>query len=74
MIYGIDRMIYFLRKCDIISVPNIREAYIICGADIIPFGYIIRDRRERISLLKSRSDAVGFWYYQGSFLVASSHA
>ena len=28
-------MIYLLRKHDIISVPFIREAYIICGADII---------------------------------------
>ena len=29
-------MIYLLRKHDIISVPFIREAYIICAADIIP--------------------------------------
>ena len=29
------RMIYLLRKHDIISVPIIREAYIICEADII---------------------------------------
>ena len=35
MIYGCRRMIYLLRKCDIISVPIIRKAYIICGADII---------------------------------------
>ena len=35
MIYGLRRMIYLLRKYDIISVPFIREAYIICGADII---------------------------------------
>ena len=35
MIYGLRRMIYLLCKCDIISVPCIREAYIICGADII---------------------------------------
>ena len=35
MIYGCRRMIYLLRKCDIPSVPFIREAYIICEADII---------------------------------------
>ena len=35
MIYGLRRMIYLLRKHDIISVPFIREAYIICEADII---------------------------------------
>ena len=35
MIYGCRRMIYLLRKCDITSVPFIREAYIICEADII---------------------------------------
>ena len=42
-------MIYLQSKYDIISVPFIREAYIICKADIIPVGYIIRYRRERIS-------------------------
>ena len=35
MIYGLCRVIYLLRKHDIISVPFIREAYIICEADII---------------------------------------
>ena len=35
MIYGLRDMIYLLRKHDIISVPFIREAYIICEADII---------------------------------------
>ena len=35
MIYGLRRMIYLLRKYDIISVPFIREAYIIYEADII---------------------------------------
>ena len=35
MIYGCRRLIYLLRKCDIISVPFIREAYIIYEADII---------------------------------------
>ena len=35
MIYGLCRVIYLLRKHDIISVPIIREAYIICKADII---------------------------------------
>ena len=38
MIYGISRMIYLLRNYDIISVPIIREAYIIRAADIIPTG------------------------------------
>ena len=38
MIYGKCCMIYLLRKHDIISVPSIREAYIICEADIIPPG------------------------------------
>jgi hypothetical protein len=33
-----------------ISIPFICVAYIICVADIILIGYIIRDRRERISL------------------------
>ena len=28
-------MIYLLRKCDVISVPFMREAYIIWEADII---------------------------------------
>ena len=36
MIYGLRRMIYLLCKHDIISVPFMREAYIICAADIIP--------------------------------------
>ena len=35
MIYGLRRMIYLLCKYDIISVPTIRKAYIICEADII---------------------------------------
>ena len=35
MIYSLCCMIYLLRKHDIISVPFIREAYIICEADII---------------------------------------
>ena len=35
MIYGLRRVIYLRCKYDIISVPFIREAYIICGADII---------------------------------------
>ncbi len=60
MIYGISRIIYLLRKYDIISVPIIREAYIICEADIIPAGYIIRDKRERISLKKALAMQVLF--------------
>ena len=43
------RIIYLLRKHDIISVPIIREAY------------IIRFRRERISLKKSACKASGFF-------------
>ena len=35
MIYGFFRMIYLLRKHDIISVPFIRKAYITRAADII---------------------------------------
>ena len=51
MIYGSRRMIYLLRKYDIISVPFIREAY------------IIRDQRERISLKKKPDDkASGFFF------------
>ena len=50
MIYGESPMIYSQSEYDIISVPFICVAYIICVADIIPVGYIIRDRRERISL------------------------
>lgn len=38
MIYGEYRMIYLPRKYDIIFVPFMREAYIICEADIIPKG------------------------------------
>lgn len=34
MIYGLRRMMYLLRKHDVISVPFIRKAYIICKADI----------------------------------------
>ena len=46
-------MIYLLRKHDMIPVPFIRAAYIICAADIIPTGYIIRDCKDRISLKKT---------------------
>ena len=44
-------MIYSQSEYDIISVPFICVAYIICVADIIPVGYIIR----RISLKPSES-------------------
>ena len=53
MIYGLRRMIYLLRKHDIISVPFIREAFIICEADIIPAGYITRSARNGYHLKKS---------------------
>ena len=52
MIYGLCRVIYLLRKHDIISVPHMPQAYIIARqCDIIskihhPF------RKERISLKK----------------------
>ncbi len=55
MIYRLSDMIYGLAPYDIFALQNntrsrsIREAYIICAADIIPAGYIIRDQRERIS-------------------------
>ena len=47
------RMIYLLRKHDIISVPIIREAYIIRNSGYHRVSDIIRFRRERISLKKS---------------------
>ena len=47
------RMIYLLRKHDIISVPIIREAYIIRVSGYHRVSDIIRFRRERISLKKS---------------------
>ena len=52
MIYGLRRMIYLLRKYDIISVPFIREAYIIRASGYHRASDIIRDQRERISLKK----------------------
>ena len=45
-------MIYLLRKHDIISVPFIREAYIICEADIIASAISPVRAKERISLKK----------------------
>ena len=56
MIYGLRRMIYLLRKHDIISVPSIRKAYIIRISGYHSASYIIRDQRERISL-KKKPDA-----------------
>ena len=50
MIYGLRRMIYLLRKHDIISVPFIREAYIINSAGIAYHQhevlYIIKPQRD----------------------------
>ena len=53
MIYGLRRMIYLLRKHDMISVPFIREAYIIRTSGSHRVSDIIRDQRERISLKKA---------------------
>ena len=61
MIYGLRRMIYLLRKHDIISVPIIREAYIIRVSGFHRVSDIIRDQRERISLKKSACFASGFF-------------
>ena len=55
------RMIYLLRKHDIISVPIIREAYIIRNSGYHRVSDIIRFRRERISLKKSACKASGFF-------------
>ena len=46
-------MIYLLRKHDMISVPFLREAYIIRISGSHSGSYIIRDHRERISLKKA---------------------
>ena len=54
-------MIYLLRKHDIISVPIIREAYIIRNSGYHRVSDIIRFRRERISLKKSACFASGFF-------------
>ena len=54
-------MIYLLRKHDIISVPIIREAYIIRNSGYHRVSDIIRFRRERISLKKSACKASGFF-------------
>ena len=55
------RIIYLLRKHDIISVPIIREAYIIRNSGYHRVSDIIRFRRERISLKKSACFASGFF-------------
>ena len=52
-------MIYLLRKHDVISVPIIREAYIIRVSGYHRVSDIIRFRRERISLQKTRCKASG---------------
>ena len=61
MIYGLRRMIYLRCKHDIISVPFIRVAYIIRVSGYHSDSYIIRFRRERISLKKSACKASGFF-------------
>ena len=62
MIYGLCRMIYLLRKY-IISVPFIREAYIIRVSGSHRASDIIRDQTERISLKKKPdAKASGFFF------------
>lgn len=69
-------MIYLRCKCDMISVPFIREAYIICEATIIlkihhPF------RKERISLQKPsfvRQTKEGFCMERGTGIEPASSA
>ena len=53
MIYCWRNMIYLLRKHEIISVPFIREVYIIRISGYHRASDIIRDQRERISLKKA---------------------
>ena len=54
-------MIYLLRKHDMISVPFIREAYIIRISGSHRVSDIIRDQRERISLKKRLAFASRFF-------------
>ena len=61
MIYSCRRMIYLIRKHDIISVLIIREAYFTAKQTSYPSGYIVRDRRERISLKKALAFASAFF-------------
>ena len=62
MIYGVRRMIYLRCKHDMISVPFIREAYIIRDSGYHSVSYIIRFRRERISLKKAPSQRLGAFF------------
>ena len=56
-------MIYLLRKYEIISVPFMREAYIIRVSGFHRASDIIRDQRERISLKKKPdAKASGFFF------------
>ena len=63
MICGIRRMIYLLRKHDIISVPLIRGSVYHPRSGSHTARYIIRFRRERISLKKeTRCKSIGFLF------------
>ena len=63
MIYGIRRMIYLLRKHDIISVPLMRGSVYHPQSGSHTARYIIRFRRERISLKKeTRCKSIGFLF------------
>ena len=57
------RMIYLRPQIWYNIRSFIREAYIICEADIIPAGYIIRDQRERISLKKATFVGRQMWLF-----------
>ena len=50
-----------------------REAYIVCGADIIAYSYIIRDLRERISLKKALLSKCFFMVEMARFELASEN-
>ena len=63
MIYGVRRMIYLRCKHDMISVPTYASAYIIRDSGYHSVSYIIRDRRERISLKKAPSQRLGAFFW-----------
>ena len=69
MIYGLCRVIYLLRKHDIISVPFIREAYIICEADIIALAIspVPQGTDIIVKTLFCQVDKRGFYMYLHAF-------
>jgi hypothetical protein len=71
MIYGCRRMIYLLRKYDIISVPHMPQAYLIARSAISYHRYIIRSVKERISLKKAARWAAPFSSFLSMIYLAS---